>query len=194
MKAFVTYLKELRHRKRLTTRQVAERAKAIARLPSEHFSHAYVVDLEAGRIKRPSPSKLWILAQVYGVDPIHLLGRAGLGQSVFDRLRDLQTVLDSAERTLLDPEEKKSSKGLKGLEHISPEGLNLYVKTAMERLRKNPHVAEVRARYFTAEQRAWMDAIEEVKARPGGDEILRLIEGALKAAGVTPPSERTEKL
>ncbi len=63
-----TYLRALRESRQLTLRAVQEKC---------GISNAYLSQLETGKIRRPSPSGLYKLSEVYAVSYDELMKRAG---------------------------------------------------------------------------------------------------------------------
>lgn len=63
-----TYLKSLREAKGLSLRDVEEKS---------GISNAFISQLESGKVKHPSPIKLYKLAETYGVPYEALMERAG---------------------------------------------------------------------------------------------------------------------
>lgn len=68
MKNYGEYLKALRESKGLTLREVEKQTEV---------SNAYLSQLESGRIKQPSPTMLFKLAELYGIDYEILLDKVG---------------------------------------------------------------------------------------------------------------------
>jgi len=99
---FGTYLKSLREAKGLSLRDVEE---------ASGISNAFVSQLESGKVKHPSPIKLYKLAETYGVPYEALMERAGypvpensvppgrFASSVFHRLGK---ITEHEEQSLLD--------------------------------------------------------------------------------------------
>lgn len=167
--ALGNYLRKARKAHGMTVRRVAEISKKIATWPTESFSHAYLVELEAGRIKNPSPLKLWTLSRIYRADPREMLMFAAAGS------RELLSVLDALNIVLGEPELERDT----GQQATSPD---TGTKWRLRRPRLTPF-----------EIRAWLDVIDELKQKNGGEAVIRLIEEALRAFGVEPPSDRIKK-
>lgn len=69
-KTLPQYLSDIRAAKGLTLRQVEEAT-------NREVSNAYLSQLENGKIKKPSPNILYILAEVYNVSYEGLMEKAG---------------------------------------------------------------------------------------------------------------------
>lgn len=97
-----TYLKSLRDAKGLSLRDVEELS---------GISNAFVSQLESGKVKHPSPIKLFKLAEIYGAPYEALMERAGypvpennlsagrFASAVFNRLGK---ITEGEEQSLLD--------------------------------------------------------------------------------------------
>ena len=97
-----TYLKSLRDAKGLSLRDVEELS---------GISNAFVSQLESGKVKHPSPIKLYKLAEIYGAPYEALMERAGypvpennlsagrFASAVFNRLGK---ITEGEEQSLLD--------------------------------------------------------------------------------------------
>lgn len=64
------YLNQVRRSQQLTLRDVEAKS-------GNTVTNGYLSQIEAGAVTRPSPNKLWHLAEVYGIDYSDLLERAG---------------------------------------------------------------------------------------------------------------------
>lgn len=68
MSNYGEYLKALREAKKLTLREVEKKTEV---------SNAYLSQLESGKVKQPSPTTLYKLAQLYGVTYEILMEKVG---------------------------------------------------------------------------------------------------------------------
>ena len=68
MESLGSYLKKMREIKGFTLREVEE---------STDISNSYISQIEQGKVKKPSPSKLWKLSELYGVAYDELMVIAG---------------------------------------------------------------------------------------------------------------------